>query len=54
MYDWLVGEGLGIAVHSLRAVGVQHVKALLDEARTRGMALHLHLEEQQKVVCNIV
>jgi len=38
---------LGVAVHSIRAANLGDLKAISDEARRRGMVLHMHLEEQR-------
>ena len=50
------GEALGVAVHSLRAVGVPSLQALATEVYRRqcagGMPLHVHLEEQPQEIAD--
>eukprot|EP00602_Paraphysomonas_sp_CaronLab_P004996 CAMPEP_0185030836 /NCGR_PEP_ID=MMETSP1103-20130426/17918_1 /TAXON_ID=36769 /ORGANISM="Paraphysomonas bandaiensis, Strain Caron Lab Isolate" /LENGTH=646 /DNA_ID=CAMNT_0027566107 /DNA_START=102 /DNA_END=2042 /DNA_ORIENTATION=+ len=44
--DGSFGEGIGIVVHSLRAVDVPTLQKLSREANTRKIPLHIHIEEQ--------
>eukprot|EP01050_Picozoa_sp_SAG11_P018136 SAG11_NODE_2696_length_3080_cov_2.220731_2_plen_277_part_00 len=48
--DWVVGGGVGVVIHSLRAVGLDSLKAISAEASRRGLMMHVHLEEQQKEI----
>jgi formimidoylglutamate deiminase len=43
-------QSLGAAVHSLRAATPEELAAVYGEARRRGMAVHLHLEEQRQEI----
>lgn len=44
------GDAVAAVVHSLRAVGLPEVRALVAEANRRQIPLHLHLEEQPKEI----
>ena len=48
------GEGLGVVVHSLRAVGTPMLQSLAAEAARREMPLHVHLEEQPQEIKDCV
>jgi formimidoylglutamate deiminase len=39
-------QSMGVVIHSLRAVPIQHAAEIRREARRRGLVVHLHLEEQ--------
>jgi len=39
-------QSLGVVAHSIRAVGLDTIVALAQEARHRGLVMHMHLEEQ--------
>ncbi len=43
-------QTIGVVAHSLRAVTLDDVAALVAEAQRRKMVLHVHLEEQQREV----
>jgi formimidoylglutamate deiminase len=43
-------QSLGVAPHSIRAVGADDVAALHAEARRRGLPFHMHVEEQRREV----
>jgi len=43
-------QSLGVAAHSIRAVGMEEIAALHAEARRRGMVFHIHVEEQRREV----
>jgi len=43
-------QSLGVAPHSIRAVGIDDIVALRRESRKRGMVFHIHVEEQQREV----
>ncbi|MBV8199007.1 MAG: formimidoylglutamate deiminase [Acidobacteria bacterium] len=45
-------QTLGAAVHSLRAAPPEELAAIFQEARRRGLAVHLHLEEQRKEIAD--
>jgi formimidoylglutamate deiminase len=40
-------QSLGVAPHSIRAVGLDDMAALYEEARRRGLPFHVHVEEQR-------
>lgn len=40
----------GIVCHSIRAVPIERIVAMKEEARRRGMVFHIHLEEVQKEI----
>lgn len=52
--DTGIGEGVGLVAHSLRAVGVPALEALLTESNRRRIPLHLHLEEQPLEISDCV
>jgi formimidoylglutamate deiminase len=43
-------QTLGVAPHSIRAAGPQEVALLYQEARRRGLPVHLHVEEQRREI----
>ena len=43
-------QSLGIVAHSIRAVDLDELAALHQEARNRGWVFHLHLEEQRQEI----
>jgi formimidoylglutamate deiminase len=43
-------QSLAVAAHSLRAVPLAELTALLAEARRQGLPFHLHLEEQRQEI----
>jgi formimidoylglutamate deiminase len=45
-------QTLGAAVHSLRAAPPEELAAIYQEARRRGLPVHLHLEEQRKEIAD--
>lgn len=45
-------QTLGAAVHSLRAAPPEDLAAIYEEARRRGMVVHMHLEEQRREVAD--
>jgi formimidoylglutamate deiminase len=45
-------QTLGAAVHSLRAAPPEELAAIYDEARRRGMVVHLHVEEQRREIAD--
>jgi formiminoglutamate deiminase len=52
--DCLAGptQSLGAAIHSLRAAPPEDVAAIYDEARRRGLVVHVHFEEQRKEIAD--
>jgi formimidoylglutamate deiminase len=45
-------QTLGAAVHSLRAAPPEDLAAIYQEARRRGMVVHMHLEEQRQEIAD--
>jgi formimidoylglutamate deiminase len=45
-------QTLGAAVHSLRAAPPDELTAIHDEARRRGMVVHMHVEEQRREIAD--
>jgi formimidoylglutamate deiminase len=43
-------ESLGLVAHSIRAVGIEAIVRIHEEARRRGLAFHMHVEEQEKEI----
>jgi len=43
-------QHLGVAAHSVRAVTPEEIVSLANEARRRGLPLHLHMEEQPREI----
>lgn len=43
-------QSLGVAAHSVRAVGLAEIKALHSEAARRGLPFHMHVEEQRREI----
>jgi formimidoylglutamate deiminase len=43
-------ESLGVAPHSIRAVPLDELTPLVREARARGLAVHMHVEETRKEI----
>lgn len=43
-------QTMGAVAHSIRAVALDEIIALHGEARRRGMAFHMHVEEQRKEI----
>ena len=43
-------QTLGIAPHSIRAAGPEEIAQLHGEARSRGLPVHLHVEEQRREI----
>ena len=43
-------ESLGAAVHSIRAAPLDDIASMQQEARRQDLALHIHVEEQQKEI----
>jgi formimidoylglutamate deiminase len=43
-------QTLGVAPHSIRAAGPQEIALLYQEARRRGLPVHLHVEEQRREI----
>lgn len=43
-------QSLGVVAHSIRAVPIDDVVELFDEARRRNMVFHMHVEEQRKEI----
>ncbi|HSR70584.1 MAG TPA: formimidoylglutamate deiminase [Acidobacteriota bacterium] len=43
-------QSLGVAAHSLRAVGLEEAALLRREARKRALPFHIHVEEQQREI----
>lgn len=43
-------QTLGVAAHSIRAVSLEALRPLRDEARTRSWPFHMHLEEQRREI----
>lgn len=43
-------QSLGIAAHSIRGVPLDELAPLYEEARRRGMVMHMHVEEQRKEI----
>lgn len=41
-------QTLGASVHSLRAAGLDDLRAVYDEARRRDLVFHIHVEEQRR------
>ena len=39
-------QSVGVVIHSLRAVPIDVASSICEEARRRGLVIHLHLEEQ--------
>ena len=50
LLDTTRGNTLGAVIHSLRAVSLDSVRAITDEAARRNLQIHLHLEEQRKEI----
>lgn len=48
--DSLQAEHLGVAAHSIRGVPLEEIAPLYDEARKRGMVMHMHVEEQRREI----
>jgi len=47
-------QSLAASVHSLRAAGPQDLAAIYDEARRRDLPFHVHVEEQQREVEDVL
>jgi formimidoylglutamate deiminase len=47
-------ETLAASVHSLRAAGVEDLAAIYDEARRRDLPFHIHVEEQQREIEDVI
>jgi formimidoylglutamate deiminase len=45
-------QTLGAAIHSLRAAPPEEVAAIYQEARRRGLPVHMHFEEQRKEIAD--
>lgn len=43
-------QTLGASVHSLRAAGLDDLRAVYDEARRRDLVFHIHVEEQRREI----
>ena len=43
-------QSLGAAAHSLRAVPIDEIAALFEEASRRGLPFHVHVEEQRREI----
>ena len=43
-------QTLGASVHSLRAAGLEDLRAVYDEARRRDLVFHIHVEEQRREI----
>jgi formimidoylglutamate deiminase len=43
-------QSLGVVAHSIRAVPLQEVRALVGEARRQRLPFHMHVEEQQQEI----
>lgn len=43
-------QTLAASVHSLRAAGLDDLRAVYDEARRRDLAFHIHVEEQRREI----
>jgi cytosine/adenosine deaminase-related metal-dependent hydrolase len=43
-------QTFGVAPHSFRAAAPDEVVELVDEARRRGLVVHLHVEEQRREI----
>ncbi|MCH7476154.1 MAG: amidohydrolase family protein, partial [Gemmatimonadetes bacterium] len=43
-------QSLGVAAHSIRAVGLEEMAELRAEAGRRGLVFHMHVEEQRKEI----
>ena len=43
-------QTLGASVHSLRAAGLDDLRAVYDEARRRDLVFHVHVEEQRREI----
>lgn len=43
-------QSLGASVHSLRAAGLDDLRAVYDEARRRDLVFHIHVEEQRREI----
>ena len=43
-------QSLGVVAHSVRAAGVEAIKALHREALSRGLPFHMHVEEQRREI----
>jgi formimidoylglutamate deiminase len=43
-------QSLGVVAHSIRAVGLEEMAALREEAQRRGLVFHVHLEEQRQEI----
>ncbi|HEX4963713.1 MAG TPA: formimidoylglutamate deiminase [Thermoanaerobaculia bacterium] len=47
-------QSLAASVHSLRAAGPEDLKAIYDEARRRDLPFHIHVEEQQREIEDVL
>ncbi len=43
-------QSLGVVAHSIRAVDIEDIAALHEEALRRGLVFHIHVEEQRKEI----
>ncbi len=43
-------QSLGVVAHSIRAVDIDDIRALHEEAHRRGLVFHIHVEEQHKEI----
>lgn len=47
-------ESLAASVHSLRAAGIEDLAAIYAEARRRGLPFHIHVEEQELEIADVI
>lgn len=43
-------QSLGLVAHSIRAVGIDDIAVIHQQARDRGVPFHMHVEEQQREI----